>query len=276
MILQAGKHRIDLEFPAVMGVLNITPDSFSDGGRFADRDRAIRHAEAMFASGAAIIDIGGESTRPGAGEVPVEDEIDRVVPVIEFLSARLDVCLSVDTSKPPVMRAALAAGAALVNDIYALRREGALSAVADSDCAVCLMHMQGAPHSMQVNPSYRDVAAEVASFLQERVESCVDSGIATDRIVVDPGFGFGKTDRHNFELLAGLRQLRQLGVPLLVGLSRKRSLGKLTGRDIDGRMPAGLAAAVLAVERGANIVRTHDVAETVDALKIVAAVARSG
>lgn len=276
MILQAGTSRIDLTDPVVMGILNVTPDSFSDGGRFSRYDDAVRQAGNMFANGAAIIDIGGESTRPGAADVPEQEELDRVIPIVEYLSARLEVCLSVDTSKPAVMAAALAAGAGLINDVSALQRDGAIEVVADADCGLCLMHMQGVPRSMQSEPRYGDVTTEVASFLQGRVDACTDAGIATERMVIDPGFGFGKTGSHNFELLAKLGQLRRIGLPLLVGLSRKQSLGIRTGRDVDERMPAGLAAAVLAVERGASIVRTHDVAETVDALKITAAVARAG
>jgi dihydropteroate synthase len=276
MHLRLGPQSIDLTRPVVMGILNVTPDSFSDGGRFADPDAAIRQAERMAAEGAAIIDVGGESTRPGAAPVSVQDEIGRVVPVIRAIVEHFGVPVSVDTSKPEVMQAAVAAGATMVNDVYALRRDGAVAVAASLDAAVCLMHMQGEPHTMQVNPCYADVAGEVAAFLAGRVDACVSAGIERARILLDPGFGFGKTDRHNIELLAGLEQVRALGLPLLVGLSRKRTLGNLTGQPAEGRLAAGIAAAVLAVERGAHIVRTHDVGATLDALKVAAAVTRPG
>jgi dihydropteroate synthase len=276
MQLRLGSQSIDLTRPVVMGVLNVTPDSFSDGGRFADPDAAIREAERMAAEGAAIIDVGGESTRPGAAEVSLQEEIGRVVPVIRAIAERFGVPVSVDTCKPEVMQAAVAAGATMVNDVYALRRDGAIAMAASLDAAVCLMHMQGEPRTMQVNPRYDDVAGEVAVFLSGRVDACVAAGIERARILVDPGFGFGKTDRHNIELLAGLEQIRALGLPLMVGLSRKRTLGNLTGQPVEGRLAAGIAAAVLAVERGAHIVRTHDVGATLDALKVAAAVMRPG
>ena len=270
MLLRLG----DLSFatPAVMGVLNVTPDSFSDGGRFADRDAAVRHAEAMANAGAALVDIGGESTRPGADAVTEQQELDRVIPVVEAIRSRIDLPMSVDTSKPGVMRAAAAAGAALINDVRALREPGALEAAAATGGPVCLMHMQGQPRTMQANPHYTDVTVEVTSFLQERLAACADAGIGRERLLIDPGFGFGKTLRHNVELLANLRQLAAIGPPLLVGLSRKSSLGALTGRELDERLPASLAAAVVAVMHGASIVRAHDVAETVDAIKTAAAV----
>jgi dihydropteroate synthase len=276
MRLRLGSQSIDLTRPVVMGVLNVTPDSFSDGGRFADPDAAIRQAERMAAEGAALIDVGGESTRPGAAPVSAQDEIRRVVPVIRAIAERFGVPVSVDTSRPEVMQAAVAAGATMVNDIYALRRDGAIGMAASLDAAVCLMHMQGEPRTMQVNPCYADVAGEVATFLSGRVDACMAAGIERARILLDPGFGFGKTDRHNIELLAGLEQIGALGLPLLVGLSRKRTLGKLTGQPVEGRLAAGIAAAVLAVERGAHIVRTHDVGATLDALKVAAAVMRPG
>jgi dihydropteroate synthase len=276
MQLRLSSATLDLEGPAVMGILNLTPDSFSDGGRFVRLDAAIRQAERMAAEGASIIDIGGESSRPGASAVPAQEEIERVVPLIEAIAGRIGVPLSVDTSKPDVMRAAVAAGATMLNDVYALRRDGALAMAASLDVAVCLMHMQGEPRTMQVNPVYDDVAGEVAQFLSGRVTACVAAGIARERIVVDPGFGFGKTDRHNIELLANLERIRALGLPLLVGLSRKNTLGKLTGQRVEGRLAAGIAAAVLAAERGAHIVRTHDVGATLDALKVTAAVMRPG
>jgi len=265
----------EFEVPAVMGILNVTPDSFSDGGRFLGRDAALMQAESMCADGAAIIDIGGESTRPGAEQVSEQEELDRVLPVVEALAAAVDVPLSIDTSKAAVMRAAIGAGASMINDIRALREDGALQAVADLRCPVCLMHMQGSPGSMQVRPSYEDVVLEVCEFLGARVAACVAAGIAENSLLVDPGFGFGKTGRHNIELLANLRQLRRLGRPVLAGLSRKSTLGDLTGRGVEDRLSASIAAAVLAVSHGADIVRVHDVRETVDALRIAAAVLAS-
>lgn len=268
MQLRLAHGSIDLSTPKVMGVLNVTPDSFSDGGRFVDFEAALAQAARMAEEGAAIIDVGGESTRPGAEPVTAQAEIDRVVPVIEAVAARLGVAISVDTSKPEVMRAAVAAGAGLINDVYAMRRDGAPEEAARLGSAVCLMHMQGEPRTMQDHPHYDDVAGEVAGFLAGRVRACLEAGIARDRITIDPGFGFGKADRHNFELLANLRRLHELELPLTVGMSRKSSLGRLTGRPAHERMPAGLAAAVLAVERGAHIVRTHDVGPTVDAVRV--------
>ncbi len=263
---------LPFDVPAVMGVLNVTPDSFSDGGRFAGRDAALRQAEAMAQEGAAIIDVGGESTRPGAADVSEQEELDRVLPVIEAVAEAVDVPVSIDTSKPGVMRAAVAAGAAMINDIRALRDDGALQAAVELQRPVCLMHMQGQPRTMQQEPAYDDVVAEVTGFLAERVRTCVAAGLAEDRIIVDPGFGFGKTPRHNIELLSNLRQLRSVGRPILVGLSRKSTLGELTGRDVGERVPASIAAAVIAVMGGAKIVRAHDVRETVDALRVAAAV----
>jgi dihydropteroate synthase len=267
---------LQFDVPAVMGILNVTPDSFSDGGRFAGRDAALRQAEAMPRDGAAIIDIGGESTRPGAADVSEQEELDRVIPVIEAVVAAVDVPVSVDTSKPAVMRAAVAAGAAMINDIRALREHGALQAAVELGVPVCLMHMQGRPRTMQAQPVYDDVVTEVTEFLAARVRACVAAGLAEDSIIVDPGFGFGKAPRHNIELLANLRQLRSLGRPILVGLSRKSTLGELTGRDVGERMPASIAAAVIAVVEGAQIVRVHDVRETIDALRVAAAVMEKG
>ncbi|HET6628914.1 MAG TPA: dihydropteroate synthase [Woeseiaceae bacterium] len=272
MQLRLGSRILDLSTPKVMGVLNVTPDSFSDGGRFPGVDAALAQAERMAGEGAAIVDVGGESSRPGAAPVPVQAELDRVIPVIEAIRARIDVAVSIDTSKPEVMRAAAAAGAAMINDIFALRAEGALAEAARHDLAVCLMHMQGEPRTMQENPEYGDVTEEVAGFLADRVAACAAAGVARERITVDPGFGFGKTAAHNLTLLAGLGRLLRLELPLTVGLSRKSTLGALTGRPVDDRMPAGIAAAVLAVERGAHIVRTHDVGPTIDALVIAGAV----
>ncbi len=256
-----------------MGILNLTPDSFSDGGRFLARDAALRHAEGMAAAGAAIIDIGGESTRPGAQPVSVEQELERVVPVIEALAAETSVPLSVDTSKPQVMREAVAAGAGLINDVLALRIPGALEAAAETGVPVCLMHMQGEPRTMQQEPTYQDVVAEVSAFLAERVAACEAAGIGRERLLLDPGFGFGKTLSHNLVLLRDLSSLGSLGLPLLVGISRKSMIGSLLGGvPVDQRLHGNVAAAVVAVMRGAAIIRAHDVRETVEALKLVAAV----
>lgn len=254
----------------------MTPDSFSDGGSFLAPEDALRQAERIVGDGAAIIDIGGESTRPGAERVPDQQELDRVMPVIEGIVARFDTPLSIDTSKPAVMREAVAAGTAIINDIYALRSAGALEAAAGLDAAICLMHMQGTPADMQVDPKYDDVVDEVSSFLVDRLKACRNAGVAADRLVVDPGFGFGKNDAHNLALLANLDQVAELGAPLLVGLSRKRMLGNLTGRDIGDRVAAGVAAALISVGKGARMIRTHDVAATVDALAVFHAIGQAG
>ena len=259
-----------------MGILNVTPDSFSDGGRFDNPHIALRQAAMMAEAGAAIIDIGGESTRPGAKNVSKQEELDRVVPIIESIRAVTDVPISVDTSKPEVMRAAVAAGASMINDVYALRAAGAMAAAVELKVPVCLMHMRGEPRTMQDNPQFDDVVAEVASFLESRIEACVAAGLSEDLIIVDPGFGFGKTHDHNIELLANLRQLRVRDRPMLVGVSRKSTLGELTERTITERMPASIAAAVVAVIQGADMIRAHDVQETVDALKVVQAVMEMG
>ena len=255
-----------------MGILNTTPDSFSDGGRFMAGSRALGHARRMVEEGADIIDVGGESTRPGAADVGEQEEIDRVVPVIESIRAELDVPVSIDTSKPGVMRAAVAAGADMINDVRALRAAGALEAAAELQKPVCLMHMQGAPQTMQQDPRYDDLVADVTQFLRERVAECVAAGLDEELLLVDPGFGFGKTPADNIGLLANLRQLLVIGRPLLVGISRKSTLGVLTGREVGERVPASIAAAVMAVDRGASIVRVHDVAETVDAMRIASEV----
>ena len=273
--LLAARHALDLARPRVMGVLNVTPDSFFDGGRYAERDRAIAHGRAMLADGADIVDVGGESTRPGAAPVAEADEVARVVPVVEAL-ARDGALVSVDTMKPAVMRAAIDAGAAMVNDVRALREPGALEAVASAGVAVCLMHMRGMPASMQQSPEYVDVVADVRGFLMARAGACEAAGIARERIVVDPGFGFGKTRTHNLMLLARLTEIAALGYPVLAGLSRKSTLGAITGRNEGDRLAASVAAALIAVERGAAIVRVHDVRETVDALKVLDAVAHAG
>ena len=258
-----------------MGVLNITPDSFSDGGRFLDPGAAIAHAHELTEQGADLIDVGAESSRPGAAAVvSADEELRRLLPVLRGLRD-VSVPLSVDTVKPEVMRAALAEGASMINDINALRAEGAIAVVADSAAAVCLMHMQGTPGSMQKNPSYDNVVAEVRSFLRERVEAARAGGIAAARIVVDPGFGFGKTLEHNLELLRSLRDFNALGVPLLAGWSRKSSLGAITGKPADARMAASIAAALIAAQNGAAILRVHDVAATRDALLVLAAVEKT-
>jgi dihydropteroate synthase len=276
MFLQCAQHRLDVSSPVVMGVLNVTPDSFSDGGRYAAADRAIEHGMAMLEAGAAIIDVGGESTRPGADEVGEEEEIRRVVPVIEALVLRGRALVSVDTSKPGVIRAAARAGASLINDIRALLEPGALTAAADSNLGVCLMHMQGAPRTMQTNPTYKDVVAEVCEFLRERIDRCVAAGIAIDRIAIDPGIGFGKRMEHNLALLAAVPQLLMLGRPVLVGVSRKSMFSTLLGRAVDDRLAGSLAMATAAALAGAHILRVHDVAETLDAMKVVAALRQSG
>ena len=258
-----------------MGVVNVTPDSFSDGGRFPDAARAVAHARALIDQGADILDIGGESTRPGALPVPLEEERRRVLPVLEALAGGA-VPVSVDTRTPALMREALAAGAAMINDINALLAPGTLDIVAGSDAAICLMHKQGEPQHMQDNPHYDDVVREVREFLGDRIAAAQAAGIARERIVVDPGFGFGKTLEHNLALLRGLRQFEALQVPLLAGLSRKGMLGRITGREVGERVHASVAAALIAVQNGASMVRVHDVAATRDALEIWNAVQASG
>jgi len=272
-LLDCGRHRFDLSRPLVMGILNVTPDSFSDGGRYVDRVRALDHARRMAADGADLIDVGGESTRPGAAPVTEEEELSRVIGITGTLAGE-GLAVSVDTRKPAVMRAAIAAGAAMINDVTALTAPGALAACATGAVGVCLMHMRGDPASMQQAPAYGDVAGEVRAFLLQRAQACLAAGIARERIVLDPGFGFGKTLAHNLELLRALPELAAAGHPVLVGLSRKSSLGQITGRPAAERMPASLAAALAAVARGAAIVRVHDVRETVDALKVWLAIER--
>lgn len=270
--VSCGGKRLDLSRPVIMGVLNVTPDSFSDGGRFFSPDKAIDQALQMHRDGAAIIDIGGESTRPGADDVPLEQELDRVIPIIESVGSRIDALISIDTSKPRVMREAAAAGAGLINDVCALRAEGALEAACELGAGICLMHMQGTPRTMQANPAYDDVVADVRSFLDQRVRACIQAGIDRSRLVVDPGFGFGKTLDHNLELLRGLRSLGGLGLPVLAGLSRKSFVGRITGTEMDERIYGSVAFALAAVREGASIVRVHDVKATSDALKVWEAV----
>jgi dihydropteroate synthase len=276
-VLICGRHHHSLDRPLVMGVLNVTPDSFSDGGRFLDRESALDHARRMLADGADILDIGGESTRPGAAPTAEADELARVIPLVETLRAECDargVPLSVDTRKPAVMRVAIAAGAGMINDVYALRAPGALEAVAGAaqPVAICLMHMRGEPATMQHSVVYTDVVAEVKAFLAERAQACEAAGIVRERIVLDPGFGFGKTVGHNLTLLRGLADIVALGHAVMIGVSRKSTIGALTGREVGERAAGSLAAALAAVARGAAIVRAHDVRETVDALKVWQAV----
>jgi dihydropteroate synthase len=272
MYLQLRTRRLDLSVPVVMGVLNVTPDSFSDGGRFFDLDPAVERAHEMAGEGARLLDIGGESTRPGAAQVAIDEERARVIPVIESLAGGGGPPVSVDTAKPEIMIAAAAAGAEMINDVRALRLPGALEAAAETGCAVCLMHMQGEPGTMQYAPRYQDVVEEVYAFLAGRIEACMRAGIALERISVDPGFGFGKTLAHNLALMKGLGRFAGLGVPLLVGVSRKSMIGAVTGRPVEARMAGGVALAALAIAAGARIIRSHDVAATLDAISVTSAV----
>lgn len=272
-VLDCAGRRLVLDRPRVVGILNVTPDSFSDGGAFADTDAAVAHGLAMAEQGADMLDVGGESTRPGADDVPVEEELRRVIPVIEQLVARTALPVAIDTSKPEVMRAAVAAGAGMINDVYALRREGALDAAAELRVPVCLMHMQGEPRGMQDDPQYDDVVGEVHRFLTDRLFACELAGMDKRRVLVDPGFGFGKTLEHNLALLRALERFTDLGAGAYVGLSRKSMIGTLTGRPSgEARASGSAAAALIAVQRGARMVRVHDVAQTVDALAIWRAV----
>lgn len=271
--LICGKYRLDLKHPQVMGILNVTPDSFSDGGRFIGKDAAISHAATMVRDGASIIDIGGESTRPGAASVSLQEELDRVIPVVESIAANLDVIISVDTSTPEVMLAAAAAGAHMLNDVRALERPGAMAAAAKTGLPVCLMHMQGQPANMQEKPEYEDVVEDVYLYLARKIQQANMAGIGNERLLVDPGFGFGKSLEHNLQLLAHLTRFKTLGLPLLVGMSRKSMIGALIGNAVPAeRVQGSVAAAVIAAMQGAHILRVHDVKETADALKIVAAV----
>ena len=267
--LQCGRFGLNLDRKTVvMGILNVTPDSFSDGGSFNRLEFAISHAEEMVAAGAGLIDIGGESTRPGAPTVSIGEELDRVMPVVYALQG-LDTPLSIDTCKPEVMREVLIAGADMINDINGFRAPGALEAVRDSDCGLCIMHMQGTPQDMQKEPVYQDVVREVIDFLQQRVDALLAAGIERERICVDPGLGFGKSVEHNYALLRATARIEQeLGLPVLIGLSRKSMIGAVTGRPVEKRLPGSIAGALAAVAHGAKIVRVHDVAETVDALKV--------
>jgi dihydropteroate synthase len=276
-ILDCGGRRLDLTRPQIMGVLNVTPDSFSDGGDFFSVDAAVAHATRMVAEGAAIIDVGGESTRPGAAAVTAEEELARVIPVIAALHAALpDTVISIDTGKPAVMRAAVAAGAGLINDVYALRLDGALVAARALGVPVCLMHMQGEPRTMQQAPQYDDVVREVMEFLAARVDACARAGIPRANLLIDPGFGFGKTAAHNLQLLHQLDRFLELGCPLLAGLSRKSLIGTVLGRPVEDRLYGSIALATLAVWQGASIIRAHDVGPTADAVRLCGAVKESG
>jgi dihydropteroate synthase len=268
VILDRAGKPLDMSDPHVMGILNVTPDSFSDGGQFLAKDKAILQAKQMVADGATIIDVGGESTRPGAAVVPVELEIERVVPVIEAIRSESDVVISIDTSKPDVMRAAVAAGATLINDVQALRVEGALQAAVELAVPVCLMHAQGTPQNMQDDPQYADVVDEVIAFLLDRVKVCEQAGLDRSQLLLDPGFGFGKRARHNLRLMKHLSKLVKLGFPVLVGVSRKSIIGKLLNVSTDERLAGSLSLAALAVWQGAKIIRSHDVRETKQAIAI--------
>lgn len=275
--LQCGRHRLDISYPRVMGILNITPDSFSDGGYHMVADDALRHAEAMLGEGAAIIDVGGESTRPGADSVPVQQELDRVVPVVERLVNDLDALVSVDTSSPEVMREVTAQGAGMINDVRSLHRPGALEAAAGTGLPVCLMHMLGEPGNMQRSPHYDEpVEQAVVAFLAERIAACEAAGIRRERLILDPGFGFAKTVEHNLRLLNRMQALERLNLPLLVGMSRKSMIGKVLDRAVEERLPGGLALTALAVERGARLLRVHDVGPSVDAVNMTWAVLQEG
>ncbi|MBL4899526.1 MAG: dihydropteroate synthase [Colwellia sp.] len=258
----------------VMGILNVTPDSFSDGGKFACFERALKHVEHMIDSGVDIIDIGGESTRPGAVDVSAQDETVRVIPLLKAIKSRFDISVSIDTSKAEVMAEAITYGADMINDVRALQNKGCLEVVAQSDIAICLMHMQGKPRSMQENPQYNDIIDDILIFFKQRINCCEQNGINKERLLLDPGFGFGKTVAHNYEILAQLTQFNVLGLPLLAGVSRKSMIGNLLNRDMNERLAGSLAAAIVAIQQGANIIRVHDVQESVDAIKILKAVAQ--
>jgi dihydropteroate synthase len=266
--------QIDLNHVQVMGILNVTPDSFSDGGKFTHFDHALRQVELMVEQGVNIIDIGGESTRPGAVNVSEKDEIARVIPLLKAIKSRFGTCVSIDTSKAVVMSEAITYGADIINDVRALQNEGCIDVIAQSDVSVCLMHMQGMPRTMQENPQYKNVINDVLSFFTQRIESCLQKGIKKDRLILDPGFGFGKTLEHNYQMLAQFSMFKKLNLPLLAGTSRKSMLGHLLNRDVEQRLAGSLATAIVAVQQGASIIRVHDVAETVDAIKILTAVAQ--
>jgi dihydropteroate synthase len=278
MYFDCGKFQLDLTMPCVMGIVNVTPDSFSDGGKFAATNLAVQHALKLVQEGASILDIGGESTRPNATPVSLQEELDRVIPVIEALIKQfkqdklINIPISIDTYKPAVMQAAIAAGASMVNDVRALQEHGALDVVASANVGVCLMHMQGIPQTMQQNPQYNNVLEDVKAFLKARLQASIGAGCRASQIVLDPGFGFGKTREHNITLIRELDSFAELGQPLLVGLSRKSVLGQVTGNDVDARLYASVAASVIASMKGAKILRVHDVKATVEALKVVSAI----
>ncbi|MBS0040788.1 dihydropteroate synthase [Shewanella sp. M16] len=269
--LIAGTKRLALSSPIVMGILNVTPDSFSDGGQYSSYELACQHADDMVAQGAGMIDIGGESTRPGAAEVSLADELARVIPLVKYVAAHHDVWISVDTSKPEVMRQAVAAGAHLINDVRALMEPGALETAAELQVPICLMHMQGEPKSMQFAPTYHNVIEEVSVFLTERIEACLRAGIPRELLILDPGFGFGKSLEHNYELLAKLDCFALFDLPILIGLSRKSMIGNLLAKPTSERLAGSLAGAMIAAQKGAHIIRVHDVTETVDMLKVLQA-----
>ncbi|GGY80342.1 dihydropteroate synthase [Marinobacter zhanjiangensis] len=276
MLMTFAGRELDMARSHVMGIVNVTPDSFSDGGRYNTVDMAVQRARQMVADGAAFVDVGGESTRPGAEPVAEQEELDRVCPVIEAIARSVDTVISVDTSTPSVMREAANLGAGLINDVRALERPGAVEAAMETGLPVCLMHMKGAPGTMQADPEYRHVVRDVATYLMDRVRHCEAAGVSADKVLLDPGFGFGKALEHNLQLLAALEQLQVLGYPLLVGMSRKTMLGHITGRDVGERLPASLAAATIAALKGVSVIRVHDVRETVDAVKVVEAMRAQG
>ena len=271
--LNCPNSTVDLSSPQVMGILNVTPDSFSDGGKFAHFDHALDQVERMIAAGATIIDIGGESTRPGAKDVSEKDELERVIPVLKAIKQKFDVVVSIDTSKASVMKAAIESGADIINDVRALQNEGCLAVLANSDVPICLMHMQGLPRTMQNEPTYSNVVDDIILFFEQRINACVDAGITKERLILDPGFGFGKTLAQNFHLLANLSAFEKLDCPILAGISRKSMIGNLLNRDVEQRLAGSLSTAIVAVQQGAKIIRVHDVEETVDAIKILKAVA---
>ena len=269
--LQSGNKFLDLEPPILMGILNVTPDSFSDGGQFSSFQLACQHADQMVAQGAQFIDIGGESTRPGAATVTLDEELQRVIPLVEYVAKHHDVWISVDTSKAVVMEAAVNAGADLINDVRALQEVGALEIAAKLQVPVCLMHMQGQPRTMQAAPEYLDVVGDIKLFFEDRIKACIDAGIKRENIILDPGFGFGKTLSHNYELLNRLNEFHDLALPLLIGLSRKSMIGNLLNRDVTERLAGSLAGVLLAAQRGGHIFRVHDVPQTLDVLKVMQA-----
>jgi len=270
--LLCGKHSLNIEIPQVMGILNVTPDSFSDGGKFSRIDVALKQAEQMITDGATIIDIGGESTRPGAKDVSEQDELARVIPVLEAIKKRFDTIVSIDTSKANVMSEAIHHGAGIINDVRALQNKGCLDAVAQStDIAICLMHMQGLPRTMQHKPQYQSLISDISSFFQQRITACEEAGISSSRLMLDPGFGFGKSLEQNYSLLAQMNRFQSLNLPILAGLSRKSMIGNLLNREVNERLAGSLATAIIAAQQGAQIIRVHDVKETVDVLKVLQA-----